>query len=80
MALSDELRSGEPSAEGLRREVRRSVDRKRFDVIVLDNEWIPSAELEARYDQAGEVKDRGSLGPVIGWGVAQPHSIWVPKP
>jgi Dolichyl-phosphate-mannose-protein mannosyltransferase len=81
MALSDELRSGAGGEAGeLRREVRRSLDRRRFDAILLDNEWLPRAELEARYQREGEVKDRQSLGPVLGWSVAQPQSIWVPLP
>jgi 4-amino-4-deoxy-L-arabinose transferase-like glycosyltransferase len=80
-ALSDELRSGRgEAADTLRREVRRSLVQKRFGTIVLDNEWMPKAELNAGYERSGEVKDRQSLGPVLGWPVAQPQSIWVARP
>lgn len=80
MALSDELRSGaSPTAEALRRKLRRALIEKRFAGVIMDNPWLQK-ELEPNYDRRGQVPMRQHLEPVIGWQTAQPNTIWVAKP
>lgn len=81
MALSDELRgSGTgPIAEGLRREIRKALTERRFAALVIDNPWLPKPALDPSYEKARDIAHQASLGPVIGWQVAQPHTIWVPR-
>lgn len=82
IAISDELRGGGtgPTAESLRRQIRRALIEKRFAGMIIDNPWLPKEQLEPNYQRRGEVPMRRHLEPVIGWQTAQPNSIWVAKP
>jgi hypothetical protein len=82
MAISDELRSvkSSPTAQALRREIVRAIEQKQFGAILFDNVWLPMPLLAPHYRKHKVPPMQTSLGPVIGWQVARPSGVWVPKP